>query len=93
MTLGELMKTYRIETEMTQKMLAEELGIPGSDADVCRLENGTKRTLDALRARFIVYCCSGKYRYCKKENAETMLIEVSDLKEEEKKYLVAIILT
>lgn len=93
MTLGELMKTFRIETEMTQKMLAEELGIPGSDADVCRLEKGTKRTLDALRARFILYCCSGKYRYCRKENAKTLLIEVSDLKEEEREYLVAIILT
>lgn len=93
MTLGELMKAFRIETPMTQKMLAEELGIPGSDADVCRLEKGTERTLDALRARFIIYCTRGKYWYCRKETAKNLLIEVSDLKEEERKYLVETILT
>lgn len=93
MLIGEYMKEFRIEHSMTQKKLAEELNIPGSNGDVCRLENGTERTLNALRARFLIYVTTGGYWGGKKETAKRLLITMEDLNEREKMYLVYIILS
>jgi transcriptional regulator with XRE-family HTH domain len=90
---GIYMKLFRIERDMAQKELAKELGIPGSDADICRLERGTKRTLNALRARFIVYCTTARNWGLRKANAKDLLIHVSDLNESERNYLVSIIIS
>ena len=92
MTLGEYIKTFRLVNQMTQKELAEELGIPGSNADVCRVENGSERPLLMVRARFLVYMTIGKYWGERKGNAKHLLINVSDLNEYEREYLVAVIM-
>ena len=92
MTLGEFIRLFRIKNNYTQKLLAEELGIPGSDADVCRIEKGTERKLGALRARFLVYATTGKYWYARKEIAKSILVHVIDLGEFERDYLLRVIL-
>jgi transcriptional regulator with XRE-family HTH domain len=79
MTLGDYIKEYRIKHGYTQKYLAELLNVPGSDADICRLEKGTERTLDSLRSRFIVYAvCVEEYPIWSVK-AKHILINVSDL--------------
>lgn len=91
-TLGEFIRLFRIKNNFTQKQLAAGLGIPGSDADVCRIEKGTDRTLNMVRARFLVYATTGDHWCIRKEIAKSMLIHVTDLGELERDYLVRVIL-
>ena len=91
MRLGEFIKVYRLENEMTQKALAKELCIPGSDADVCRIEKGTDRTLNALRARFLLYICLEKDKEERRKNAKSAM-RADDLNESEKKFLLSVIM-
>ncbi len=92
MRLGEYIKSFRLVNGITQKQLAEELGIPGSDADICRIENGTERTLNMVRARFLVYISIGKYWETRKKNAKQVFVAVDDLKSYEREYLVRVVM-
>lgn len=92
MTLGNYIKGFRIENNMTQKQLAEELGIPGSNADVCRIERGSERTLGMVRARFLVYITIGEFWNTRKENAKSVFVNVDDLRPHEREYLVKVVM-
>lgn len=88
MTLGEYVRNWREENGITQVELAKEIGLPGSNSDICRLENGTERCLDSLRSRLLYRIVSG---YARSFIAIDVIVKVDDLNAEEKSCLLMFI--